>query len=127
MNKKSVVRSGLLTFLFLFTTLGMACEIDLKVSDQFKKESYRIGDELVVEVSVILNHRNCHVDITKTKFKAIGAKIVGATKWEKKQPNTYSRKLKIEVTNDNKNDIEIICQRVCEKEGGVAKITLKKG
>lgn len=77
MTKKSLLRSSILLLLFSFSLMAQACEINLSVSEKSEKATYTEGDEIVVEVKVIFVHRDCHIDISETKFTASGAKIVG--------------------------------------------------
>ncbi len=119
---KALFAAGLL----LITASSMACEIHMNVAEKNQKEKYDIGDELVIEVEIVLEHRNCDVAIEDTKFTSSGCKIMGATPWKQTNPNTYTRKLKVTVTKDIKEDIMVVCKRSCHKDGGLAKLTLNR-
>ena len=71
---KALFAAGLL----LITASSMACEIHMNVAEKNQKEKYDIGDELVIEVEIVLEHRNCDVAIEDTKFTSSGCKIMGA-------------------------------------------------
>ena len=120
----------ILTFVqILFLSTGFtakACEIHLKVIENSQKDVYAPNDEIVIQVTVVLEHRNCHTGINETKFTTKGCKIMAATDWNETKPNTYQRKLKIKILPDDEN-ISIVCKRSCNKEGGQSKITLPRG
>ncbi len=113
---------------FMMTGLvisAMACEIDFAVSEKSVKKVYSVGDELIVNVQVILTHRNCHVDISDTEFECDGLKIKQATKWKEVKPGVWTRKLKIEVTGSKSGELSISGTRTCNKEGGYGILELK--
>jgi len=57
-----------------------ACEIEFEIT-KGKKESYKVGDTLIVVVKVALTHRACPIALEKTKFKLKGLKVIKSTKW----------------------------------------------
>jgi hypothetical protein len=120
---KSVVA---LMFLLVFGISAMACEVEFKVSDKSKKAVYSSGDELVVELKVVLVHRGCNVSVEDTKLDAAGCKITGATKWTETSPGVFERKLKVQVLTGSEKEMQISCRRSCDKDGGSGKIVLKK-
>ncbi len=118
----------LLGFLFSGIVVASACDISLKIVDN-KQESYKVGDELVVEVTLQFTHRNCSVSVKDTKFKYQGIKVLGATDWKKVSDMEYTRKLKVkvvEVASDMKGTTQIVAIRSCEKEGGMGSIEIKR-
>ena len=126
MIKKSNLKTAIILLFLSIGALSQACEIEFEVSEKFKKKAYTPGEEIVVEVTVAFDHRDCNVDISETKFNASGAKITGATKWTQSKSNTYHRKLKVKILESKEDEASIICKRTCDKEGGYGKIILKK-
>lgn len=101
-----------------------ACHIQVKTLDSQKK-SYKVGDELVVKVTVQLTHRNCSEGIETTKFNPKDIKIVSAGKWTDTGNLVYERKLKIKITGKTNNQAVLNVVRTCRKDGGSGKLTLK--
>ncbi len=118
---------AILLFLFLSMLIGTAkaCEITLGVESQ-TKESYNTGDEIIIKVEVVFSHRACPVAIKDTKFTFDGAKFLGATEWKEVKAGSYTRKVKLKVEQDGKQEIKLTAKRTCEKDGGFASIKLKK-
>ncbi|MDC0584430.1 hypothetical protein OAO55_01735 [Bacteroidales bacterium] len=124
--KKMMFRCTLFIIMFILAPSSvLACVIDFNVSDKYQKEMYIPGEVIVIEVQVMLDHRDCSIGIGNTKFNASGCKIVGATKWNQAKPNIYTRKLQVKMTSDMAK-AEVICKRICEKDGGFGKIELQK-
>jgi hypothetical protein len=120
----------LLSLLILLTAFGyhvFACEIKVGVQEKSKKETYSVGDEVVIEVQVQLTHRHCHLEIQKTKFTYENLKIVGATDWKEVKPGCYTRQVKATVTGEKGGVAKLTIDRKCDEEGGYAVCTLKKG
>ncbi len=118
----------LLSFLFVGVAVASACEITLKVVEN-EQETYKVGDELVVEVHLQFTHRNCPVSVKETKFQYQGVKILGATEWKRLSGMEYTRKLKVkivEVASDKKKKTQIVAVRSCDKEGGMGSIEFKR-
>lgn len=105
---------------------SVACEIKVGVQEKSKKESYKVGDEVVIDVQVQLIHHHCGLEIKKTKFVYENLQIVGATEWKEVRPGTYTRQVKAKVTADKAGDAKLIIDRKCDKEGGYGVCTLKK-
>ena len=121
-----IKRIGISIGLMLLVVSTFACDITFKVSDSYQKESYKIGEEIVVELEVVLTHRNCDIDINDTKIGADGAKITGATKWAETKPGVYRRKLKVKILDDKTSSVELKCKRTCDKDGGYSELILHK-
>lgn len=124
LNETRKVLAVMVFFFLVFT--GFACDIEFKVLDQYKKEIYSVNDELVVELSVVLTHRKCDIDINDSKISADGVKIIGATKWKEIKPGLLVRKLKLKVLETANSEIIVRCKRTCDKEGGYSELSLKK-
>jgi len=103
---------------------SLACDIKFNVTGDSK--TYKPGDEVVIEVTITLTHRNCHTNITETKFTYEGLKILGATDWKETKPGTYVRRVKTQVLNDQKEEAKLIASRKCDKDGGYGVCKLKK-
>ena len=100
-----------------------ACEIEFKIL-KGEKDSYKVGDTIVIKVDVKLTHRSCPVAMKKTKFKLKGMKVIKSTPWKQKSANDWVRKLKIVVTEKNAKKINITAIRECEKDGGFGSLKL---
>jgi len=100
-----------------------ACEIEFKIL-KGEKDSYVVGDTIVIKVDVKLTHRSCPVAMKKTKFKLKGMKVIKSTPWKQKSANDWVRKLKIVVTEKNAKKINITAIRECEKDGGFGSLKL---
>jgi len=102
-----------------------ACDIKLSVV-QGKKEIYKAGDTITVEVRVTLLHRNCHIDIKSTKLTGESLEIKSATNWKQNGDGSYVRRVRIVLMNDNKKNAKFNVTRECNKEGGYASLTFRK-
>lgn len=121
----------LITAFFLFTVLLIgqqvqACEIEFTVMGDEKKESFKVGDEIIVKVEVVYTHRVCPEGIENTKFKYEGVKVLGATKWKEIANGKFERKLKLKVVEGGEKELVLEAIRKCDKEGGYGKLTLKR-
>ncbi len=112
-------------FLLSLSFTSRACEIKFNISGE-KKEVYKAGEELIVEVTVTYTHRVCELELSDSKFTYEGMKILGATGWKEKSPGIYSRQVKIQLLPDGKEEAVLNLSRKCHKEGGFASLTLKK-
>lgn len=122
MNTKWIF-SILLGF-FLITLIPKeiyACDIEFEIL-KGKKETYSVGDTIIVKVKVALTHRSCPVALKKTKFKLNGMKVLKATRWKKLSSMDYERKLKIIITG---NEVTLNAIRECEKDGGFGSLKLE--
>ena len=109
----------------LFVTFELrACEIEFKVIGN-KKDSYKVGDELVVNFTLTLTHRSCREGLEKTKIDLKNIKILGATKWTEVSSYTYQRKLKIKITGKTGSKATLSATRKCDKEGAFGSLSLK--
>jgi hypothetical protein len=99
---------------------------DIKFSIPGENKTYKTGEEVIIEVTVTLTHRNCHTDITDTKFTYEGLKILGATDWKETQPGTYVRRIKTQVLKNQSEEAKLIASRKCDKDGGYGVCKLKK-
>lgn len=124
MKKKYLKFVVTLLVSLLFVMPASACEFKFKVSTG-EKETYAIGDEVVVVVTVVYTHRVCPEGINATKFKFTGVKALGATKWKEISEGKYERKLKLQVTESKKNKHVLSAVRSCDKDGGAGGITIK--
>jgi len=118
---KNIVFVGFL--LLLSVNYVSACEIEIKVEGEQKKE-YNIGDEVVLHVRVEFTHRVCPEGIKKTKFDTKGFKILKGTPWKETSTGVWERKLKVQVTKSKKGKLLLSATRTCEKDGGFGEITL---
>lgn len=123
-------RNSLIPFLSIFFILLVsmpsfvnACEMDFKIIGE-KKSVYRMGDEVIVKLTVFLTHRNCPEGIQSTKFKSNGMKILSATKWDEVSGGVWERKLKLKIEGTGKGNLTINATRTCDKEGGSATLKL---
>ena len=117
---------GSLMLLLSFCFTAISCEISFSVGDKYKKEVYAVGQEIVVDLKVQLTHHHCKVALEDTKISATGCEITGATKWVETTPGVFVRRLKVKVLAGKDNEMKITCQRSCDKDGGLGRISLKK-
>lgn len=113
---------GLFSITFMPKTAN-ACEIEFEIT-KGKKESYQVGDTLVVLVKVALTHRACPVALEKTKFQLKGLKVIKSTKWKQISANKWNRKLMIVVTNTKGGKLSLAAIRECDKDGGFGTLKL---
>ncbi|MBN1541348.1 hypothetical protein JW992_04310 [candidate division KSB1 bacterium] len=118
-----LMRSVFVLMLVLLATASQACEIRITEKDK-ESTAYAVGDEVILIVSVLLPHRNCHVGIEETKFQSEGLKILGATPWKEIKFNTFERMLKVQITEDAEKEAILHARRTCNKEGGYGIIKL---
>lgn len=117
-----IIAIGLIT---LVSNNAFSCEIDLKVDEKSKKETYKVGDVIVIKVKVTLTHRVCTLTIDKTKFDTKGLKIEGATDWKETSNGVYERKLKVKVTGTKNGKLSLSAVRTCDKTGGYGTLSLE--
>ena len=124
MKKSRFIALTIILIAVTATTFG--CEIKLRIPDNNKKQSYSIGDELIVEVEVVLTHGHCHVPIDETKFRYQGIEILGSTPWKRDSQMKYTRKIKVKITEDRDNKSILSATRTCHKEGGYGSIEIER-
>ena len=127
MNNNTKRIGGLVIILLgmlISLSAASACQIQIKVLDASKK-TYKVGDELVVKVSVQLTHRNCSEGIESTKFNPKDLKILSAGKWTESGNGLYERKVKIKITGKSNDQAVLHVVRTCRRDGGSGKLTLK--
>ncbi len=124
--KTKWILTVLLGVLFLSFTpnTANACEIEFKIT-KGEKESYNVGDTLIVVVKVALTHRSCPVKMNKTKFKLKGLKVIKSTPWKQLSANDWERKLMIVVTETKGTKLNLTAIRECDKDGGFGTLNLK--
>lgn len=103
-----------------------ACEISFKVISN-SKAKYKAGEEFVAKLTVVLNHRNCNVDIGATELIPDGLQVVSATKWSEASDGSFERKLKIKVNGNKSNKPTLKAIRKCKKDGGQATLKIAMG
>jgi len=119
-NNFITIVTVLLLVLFSGSLLS-ACEIYFKVVGE-EKETYEIGDEIVVLLEVKFTHRVCPEGIEHTDFATDGIDITAATKWKEPSLNVWQRKLKLRVEGNEKGNLMLSATRTCDKEGGFGTI-----
>jgi hypothetical protein len=72
-------------FLLSLSFTSRACEIKFNISGE-KKEVYKAGEELIVEVTVTYTHRVLELELSDSKFTYEGMKILGLTAGKKSLP-----------------------------------------
>lgn len=123
-NQRIAGLAIVLIAMILTAASANACHISVKTLENQKK-SYKVGDELVVKVTVQLTHRNCSEGIEATKFNPKDIKIVSAGKWSDAGNLVFERKLKIKITGKTNNQAILNVVRTCRRDGGSGKLTLK--
>ena len=124
MKAKQLMKTWLAVLVFLLITgsISTACDIEFKVIGD-EKETYNIGDEIVVLLEVTYTDRDCPEGIDATQYKTDGLKISAATKWKETSPDIWKRKLKLLVEGNQEGTPKIAAIRTCEKEGGFGEMT----
>lgn len=112
-------------FMSAIPTTAKACDIEFKIV-KGKKDSYQVGDTLVVIAEVGLTHRTCPVKLKETKFKMKGLKVIKSTSWKEVSTNIWQRKLMIVVQETSNGKINISAIRECEKDGGLGTLKLEE-
>ena len=109
--------------LTLFTTISvLACNITTTIEKA--KPIYKVGDEAIVNVKVVLIHKNCLVEIKRTQYKNDGLKIISGTDWKETSPGVWERKLKIKITEDQQT-ASVKVYRTCKRGGGSSTASFK--
>jgi len=128
---KSLIKSKAVLILLLGTILfsfsaqeTQACEINFEIV-KGKKETYKVGDIIVVRVIVTLTHRSCPEALKKTKFKMNGLKVLGATEWKQIATMDHERKLKLQVLSNKDGKLVFNAIRTCDKDGGFGSLILE--
>ncbi len=131
-SKKDHAKGNLWQILaiFLFIHLlnpivSQACELKFAISGE-RKESYKPGEELIVEVTIVYTHRTCEIQLSDTKFTYEGMKILGATSWKEKAPNAFSRQIKISLLADLLPEAKLNIVRKCSKDGVIGTFKVSK-
>lgn len=110
------------TMLFSMVTIhAKACEFSFKIASE-EVSSYKVGDEVVVAVTVVFTHRNCPDGINNTKFDFTGVKALGATQWKDMGEGKFERKFKLQITEDPKGKHILNATRTCDKDGGAGSV-----
>ena len=125
MNTKWILPILLAIFFTSFSHMETkACEIDFEII-KGKKDTYQVGDEIMVKVKVKLTHRSCPEALKKTKFKMNGMKVIKSTGWKQITTMEHERKLIIVITGTDSNKVTINAIRECEKDGGFGTLKLE--
>ena len=125
-NYPAFRRLVLLAAIMLLPVLTIqACEIHFNISGE-KKEVYKAGDTFILEVNIVYTHRECEIKLSDTKFLYKGIKILGATPWKESTPTSFTRQIKIQVTDEPTDEVSLTLVRKCSKEGAIGKFNLKK-
>ena len=117
--------------LFVVTAVSSyACSIEFTLQDNKGKTvnpaKVKVGEEYVLVVRFETTHGNCGIPVDATKFKLDGIKVVKASDWKDEGNEVYTRKLKIKITENNKDAVSLVVERVCGRGGALAEYSLKK-
>jgi hypothetical protein len=115
----------LLVLVSAFLTNTNACELKFSISGD-KKEVYKAGEEVIIEIQMVLTHRICEIELSQSKFSFEGLKVLGATPWKEIRQGTFIRQVKIQISDDAKSEAKLALTRKCSKEGGYCEIIFKK-
>lgn len=125
LSKKPLLAVAFLLILLAQPLLTDACELKFNISGE-KKEVYKVGAEVIVEVEIVYTHRTCEIQLSDTKFTYEGMKILGATAWKEKAPNTFSRQIKLMLLDDSLTEAKLSIVRKCSKEGAIGSFKISK-
>ena len=110
-------------FIGMQSNVANACDIKFNIVSG-EKDTYSVGDEIVVEANIILTHRVCSEGISSTIFNTNGLKILAATKWKENSVNVWTRKLKLTVIAVDDGKLTLSATRTCDVDGGYGIIKL---
>ncbi len=117
------------TLLFAFLAVSLACNVTFVLQDNkgnvVNPQKVKNGETYTLVVVYKNTHGNCDIPIKDTKFKMDGIKVVGATDWTSENGG-YVRKMKIQITDNKKNEVYFQVIRTCDRGGCDLKYTLKK-
>ncbi|MBU0489979.1 MAG: hypothetical protein KKA07_12065 [Bacteroidetes bacterium] len=102
---------------------AFSCEFSFEIT-KGKKEKYKVGDEIVVVVTLKLTHAVCSKTLKEVKFNSDGLKVTGAMEWVEASTGIWTRKLKIQIIGNAKGEPVLTVTRICEKDGGSGKLEL---
>jgi len=125
LSKKPLWVVVFLLILLAQPLLTDACELKFNISGE-KKEVYKVGEEVIVEVEIVYTHRTCEIQLSDTKFTYEGMKILGATAWKEKAPNTFTRQIKLTLLDDSLPEAKLNIVRKCSKEGAIGSFKISK-
>ncbi len=115
----------LLFVALFFTGIVYANACNIAIRPENPKSSYSKNEEVVVRVSVFLNHRNCKVELRHTRFVQEGLTILSATDWVETEAGKWERRLRVRITEEEADKATISANRVCDVEGGKSSYTFK--
>jgi hypothetical protein len=124
-NKWFLILTVAALSLFLHPSISKACDLKFGVSGE-QKAVYKAGEELIIEVTIVYTHRTCEIQLSDTKFTYEGMKILGATAWKEKAPNTFSRQIKISLLADALPEAKLNIVRKCSKDGAIGTFKIAK-
>lgn len=114
-----------LLFITAFVFVSSACDIKMNIAGE-KKEIYTVGEEFVINITVVYVHRVCEIELSDTRFTCEGLKIIETTEWKEVQPGTYTKEIKVKVLQDGKPNASLKLVRNCNNEGGFGVLKIKK-
>lgn len=118
-----------LAFFALFIGTTLACNITFSLLDSkgnvVNPQKVKTGDTYTLVMTYKYTHGNCDIALKDTKYKTDGVKVVSATEW-RSENNIYTRKLKIQITENSKEEVFLQAIRTCDRGGANSKFVLKK-
>jgi len=118
-----------LAFFALFISTTVACNITFSLQDEkgnvVNPQKVKTGETYTLVLTYIYTHGNCDIALKDTKYKTDGIKVVSATEWTSNN-NVYTRKLKIQITDNNKDEVSLLAIRTCDRGGFTGRFSLKR-
>ncbi len=118
-----------LAFFALFIGTTVACNLTFSLLDSkgnvVNPQKVKTGDTYTLVMTYSCTHGNCDIALKDTKYKTDGIKVVSATEWTNNN-NVYTRKLKIQITENEKAEVSLQAIRTCDRGGFAGKFSLKK-
>ena len=87
-----------------------SCQVDIQMEPGAPPAVGAIG---IFIVTITLTHNPCLLAIDKTKVKATGFVIMGATPWKESKPQVFTRKFKVKFQESGEALFEV--KRTCPR------------
>jgi len=106
----------LIVFLVVLAPMfSWSCHVDIQLQPGVPPTVGAIG---IIIVTITQTHNPCLIAIEKTKIKATGFIIIGATRWKESKPQVFIRKYKVKFQESGEALFEVnrICPRAVSKK-----------
>lgn len=104
---------------------AVACDVKVSVYEGLR-ETYRVGDEVILKLEILQTHRNCSESINATKYRTAGLEVSTATPWKEAGNNKFERFVKVKIIELPAGPATFEVSRDCSREGGYAVISMPR-